>query len=125
MYFFDFKRQQIDFSRTLMVKQANFVAKKVKQLVYTQDYTNVNFITHSIGEFVAQLAIDRDIFPVSRLSNIFSLASPHAELPQLLTDDLKDVKEYIDAMENLPDIAVFNFDGGLKDIYSGDALAKE
>ena len=28
-------------------------------------------------------------------------------------------------MHYLPDIAVFNFDGGLKDIYSGDTLAKE
>ena len=64
-----------------MDKQADFVANKVSQLVYNKGYKEFNFITHSIGEFVAQLAVEKDIFPVWKLDNIFSLASPHAELP--------------------------------------------
>ena len=44
----------------------------------------------------------------------------------MLTNDLKEVKQYInESTRKQPNIAVFNFDGGLKDIYSGDALAKE
>ena len=64
-----------------MDRQADFVSSKVNELVQIHSYDKFDFITHSIGEFVAQLAVDKIKFQVMKPDNIFSLASPHAELP--------------------------------------------
>lgn len=56
-YFFDLKEETTAFSRLLMDKQAEYVASKVAQIVQEKGYSEFNFITHSLGSFVANLAM--------------------------------------------------------------------
>ena len=66
-YFFDLKEEMTAFSRPLMDKQAEYVASKLAQIVKEKDYSEFNFITHSLGSFVANLAMKQSMFPINQL----------------------------------------------------------
>lgn len=80
-YFFDLKEETTAFSRFLMDKQAEYVTYKVAQIVKEKGYSEINFITHSLGSFIANLAMQQSMFPINQLKNVFCLASPYAEAP--------------------------------------------
>ena len=64
------------------------MSQKVAKIVEEKGYLDFNFVTHSLGSYVLDLAIRRDDFPVDKLRNVISLASPFREAPQLFTGDL-------------------------------------
>ena len=63
-YFFDFKDEPTAFSSNLIERQAKFVAEKVAKVTRERGYTDINFVTHSLGSYVAYKAIDKDEFPL-------------------------------------------------------------
>ena len=94
-YFFDFKGEPTAFSQALINKQALFVSKMVSQVVKDKDYSSINLVTHSLGSYVAYKALDHDQFPIAKLKNVISLASPNTYAPQEITADLTSSLEEI------------------------------
>ena len=65
-----------------------------------------------------------DQFPLDKLKNVISLASPILEPPQFLTNDLTRTLEEIEK-NALPETAsYFHFDGGIRDVFAGQGFAK-
>ena len=91
LYVFDFKDEPSAFKSELFRKQADFVAEKVIEHVKHKNYTQINFVTHSIGTYVANLAMGKEGFPIETVQNIFALASTMAESPQRITSDIAQI----------------------------------
>ena len=118
-YFFDFKDQPTAFSHALIDQQASYVAAKVNQVVRDKGYTAINFVTHSLGSYVAYKALDLDKFPKDELKNVISLASPNIRAPQEITGDLTVALEEIKKQDLPEHVAYFHFDGGVRDFFVG------
>ena len=89
-------------------------------------YDDINFVTHSLGSYVAYKAIAQENFPADKLRNVISLASPNHEAPQFLTADLTSTLKAIkkDQKTVLEHVAYFDFDGGVRDFFVGQSLAQ-
>ena len=63
-------------------------------------------------------------FPKEKLRNVISLASPNINAPQQLTYDMIQTLNQLRKQELPEHVAYFHFDGGVRDFFVGQALAK-
>jgi hypothetical protein len=93
------------------------VAKEISTLM-SQRTENFNIITHSLGAYVAYLAMGYHDFPSGKMLNLFNLAAPLEQAPQQVSPDLEQtlqsIRENYDH-EKFSNVAQFNFNGGLRD----------
>ncbi len=101
------------------------MAGKISEVVSKNNYSEFNIVTHSLGSYVARLAMQESMFPSQKLMNVFSLASPHNKAPQNINSDLTQLLEKISSYSNPDQVAFFEFDGGLRDFFVGDSLANK
>ena len=87
-YFFNLQGEPTAFSLELIKEQADYVTSKIKELVLERDYDQFNIVAHSVGGYVANIAMEDIRFPRDKLRNMINLASPLLKPPQVLTHDL-------------------------------------
>ena len=68
--------------------------------------------------------MELDNFPKEKLRNVISLASPNINAPQQLTYDMIQTLNQLRKQELPEHVAYFHFDGGVRDFFVGQALAK-
>ena len=68
--------------------------------------------------------MELDNFPKEKLRNVISLASPNINAPQELTYDMIQTLNQLRKQELPEHVAYFHFDGGVRDFFVGQALAK-
>ena len=101
------------------------MADKISEIVQKKGYKDINLVTHSVGSYVAQYAVDKENFPKDILRNVINLASPMQDAPQKLTYDLSYSLEQFKEMTLPENVAYFHFDGGVRDFFVGSSLAKK
>ena len=65
----------------------------------------------------------KEDFPIKKLQNFFAIASPVGSAPQVVTKDLTSALTKMREFEAPEHITFFNFDGGLRDLFVGNAQA--
>ena len=68
--------------------------------------------------------MELDNFPKEKLRNVISLASPNINAPQELTYDMIQTLNQLRKQELPEHVAYFHFDGGVRDFFVGQAVAK-
>eukprot|EP00347_Sterkiella_histriomuscorum_P022144 403331526 len=120
LYGFDFKEQPSAFSQQILKEQAAYVAASIQKIMSTEFDKNDKFslFAHSMGSVVAYLAMSSSKFPINQLQNVFTLAGPLEEAPQLFNDG---IAYYINKVaisqkpEVFENILHVNFHGGPRD----------
>jgi hypothetical protein len=77
-----------------------------------------SIITHSMGSLVAYVAMNSKKFPVQQLANVFCLAAPLEESPQLFSGDISAILKKVTTNFNehiWNEVLHVNFHGGARD----------